>query len=226
MLAVASNGLYRYDPIFNSWTTLAAMPASLYAARGVYAATTNSFYVFGGYNGSAAVNTTYRYNVATNTWSVGTPMPAARYFPNVVYYAATGKIYVFGGFDAVSFEANQTWEYDPVANTWNTSRANIPVAMAGSGASIAGQFVYLAGKYGGGVGSTSHYRYDIVGNTWALMAPVPVAIFSPVTGVIGGQIYVVGGGNAVPSRSKSRRDRSPGDASSRARCLLQQHLHL
>ena len=44
----ATNALYRYDPAANSWTTLASMPASLYAARGVYAATTNSFYVFGG----------------------------------------------------------------------------------------------------------------------------------------------------------------------------------
>ena len=104
-------------------------------------------------------------------------MPAARYFPNVVYYAATGKIYVMGGFDASSVEANQTWEYDPIANTWNTSRANIPVAMAGSGASIAGQFVYLAGTFGSGGGSTLHYRYDIVGNTWTLMAPLPVGYF-------------------------------------------------
>src|SRR5205823_707098 len=44
----ASNALYRYDPIANSWTTFAPTPVSLYDARGVYAANTNSFYVFGG----------------------------------------------------------------------------------------------------------------------------------------------------------------------------------
>ena len=90
---------------------------------------------------------------------------------------------------------SQTWEYDPVANTWDTTRANIPVAMAGSSAGISGQFIYLAGTWNAGAGSTVHYRYDIVGNTWTLMSPIPVAIYAPATGVVGGQIYVTGGGN-------------------------------
>ena len=67
----ASNGLYRYDPVANSWTTLAPLPASLYATRAVYAANTNSVYVFGGYDGANVLNTTYRYNVGTNTWTTG-----------------------------------------------------------------------------------------------------------------------------------------------------------
>src|SRR5204863_3660303 len=135
------------------------------------------------------------YNVGTNTWSTGAPMPAGRYFPNMVYYGATGKIYVIGGFDASFVEASQTWQYDPVANTWDTTRANIPVTMAGSSAGISGQFIYLAGTWNGGLGSTVHYRYDIVGNSWTPMAPIPVPIYDPATGVIGGQIYVIGGGN-------------------------------
>src|SRR5204863_5758975 len=32
----ATNGLYRYDPVGNIWTTLASLPASLYATRSVY----------------------------------------------------------------------------------------------------------------------------------------------------------------------------------------------
>ena len=47
-------------------------------------------------------------------------MPAGRYFPNVAYYAGNGKIYVIGGFGPTpNVEADQTWEYDPVADTWN-----------------------------------------------------------------------------------------------------------
>jgi hypothetical protein len=188
------------------------MPASLYATRSVYAANTNTLYVFGGYDGTV-LNTTYRYNVGTNTWSTGAPMPGGRYFPNMVYYAATGKIYVIGGFDSTFAESTQTWQYDPVANTWDTTRANIPAAMAGSSAGISGQFIYLAGTWAGGLGSTLHYRYDIVGNAWALMSPIPAAIYAPATGVIGGQIYVTGGGN--PSLSAPGQE-APGPKGTRA----------
>ena len=113
----------------------------------------------------------------------------------MAYYGANGKIYVIGGHvDTVSNEASQTWEYDPVANTWNTMRANIPVAMGGSATSIVGQYIYLAGSYGGSA-TTLHYRYDIVGNSWAAMAPLPGARYDAAGAAVGNQTYVIGGGN-------------------------------
>src|SRR5207245_5362295 len=153
------------------------------------------FYVFGGYDGTNVLNTTQRYNVGTNTWSTGAPMPAGRYFPNVAYYGGNGKIYVTGGFDPSFTEANQTWEYDPVANTWNTSRANIPVAMAGSATSIVGQYIYLVGSWNGGSGSTFNYRYDIINNTWASMAALPAPVYEAAGAAIGGKTDVFGGGS-------------------------------
>jgi N-acetylneuraminic acid mutarotase len=198
----ASNAFYRYDPAVNTWTALPVMPTAVYATRGVFAANTNSFYVFGGFTGSTVLNTTQIYNAGTNSWTMGAVMPAGRFFPSVLYDAATGKIYVIGGFDSSSVEMNQTWEYDPVANTWNTSRANIPVAMGGSAASIVGQFIYLAGSWNGSSGSTIHYRYDINNNAWAPMPGVPVPVYEAAGAAIGTQIYLIGGGN--PS--------SPGDS--------------
>ena len=110
--------------------------------------------MFGGIDPNFFVlNTTQIYDIATNTWTMGAPMPdaAGRYFPAAAYDAANGKIYVIGGFDGATFsEQSQTWEYDPVANTWNTSRAPIPVPMGGAGYSIVGQFVYLAGHWNNG----------------------------------------------------------------------------
>ena len=191
----ASNGVYRYNPVANTWATLPTLPTALYDARATYAANTNSFYVFGGYDGSMALGTSYRFDLDTFSWTPVAAMPASRVWPNVAYYAATGKIYVIGGFDSTFTETNQTWEYDPVANTWNTSRAPIPNPMTGSAASIAGQFIYLAGSYGGGAGTTLHNRYDIINNTWASMAPVPVPVFLATGGAIGSNTYLVGGGN-------------------------------
>ena len=92
---------------------------------------------------------------------------------------------------------------DPVADSWDTSRADIPVGMAGAGYSIVGEFIYLAGGWGGGSGSTNHYRYDIVNNTWASMASVPVAIYAPASAAGGMQTYLVGGGHVLLGASNN-----------------------
>ncbi|MGI8588371.1 MAG: Kelch repeat-containing protein, partial [Chloroflexia bacterium] len=201
--AVATNLVERYDPVANTWTALATLPAALYDAHATYAGNTGKLYVFGGYNSGSALDTTYIYDPGANTWTTGAVMPAARVFPGVAYYAATGKIYAVGGFDSSFAELTNTWEYDPVANTWNTSRAPIPVGMGGSATSIVGQFIYLMGSYGGSA-TTLHYRYDIVANTWTTRAALPAARYDASAGAYGGKIYLFGGGNPAlnsPARS-------------------------
>src|SRR5205823_4518365 len=46
------NTFYRYDPVANSWTTLAPMPDAASSASAVYYPPTNKIYVFGGWVGS------------------------------------------------------------------------------------------------------------------------------------------------------------------------------
>src|SRR4029078_7104945 len=60
-----------------------------------------------------------------------------------------------------------------------------------------------------GVGAqTTHYRYDIVANTWTPMPPLPVSVYSPASAAVGGQIFVVGGGNpARPAPDPERNQR-------------------
>ena len=196
-----TNAFYRYDPVADTWTPLPNIPIALYATRGVYAANTNSFYVFGGFDGTSVLNTTYIYDINTNTWTTGAPMPSGRYFPNVAYYPDNGKIYVIGGFNSGISEETQVWEYDPVANTWDTSQAPIPAPMGGSGTSIVGQYIYLIGSWNDGAGSTLHYRYDILNNSWTAMAPLPVNIYEPGAAAVNTQIYIFGGGTGAPPLS-------------------------
>jgi N-acetylneuraminic acid mutarotase len=192
---VPTNGFYRYDPVADTWTTLASLPQALFDAHATYAANVNKIYVFGGIDASFNVlNTTYVYDIATDSWTTGAAMPAPRFFPAVAYYGANGKIYVIGGLDASFLEASQTWEYDPVADTWDTSRADIPVAMGGSATSIVDQNIYLAGSFGTG-GTTLHYRYDILADSWTQMADVPAPVYEAAGAAVGSQTYVVGGGN-------------------------------
>ena len=206
-----TNAFYRYDLATNVWTPLANMLTGAYDAGIAYAANTNKIYVFGGLDPNFFVlATTQIYDIATNSWTMGAPMPdaAGRYFPSAVYYSGNGKIYVMGGFDGATFsEQSQTWEYDPVANTWNTSRAPIPVAMGGAGYSIVGQFAYLAGHWNNGAGSTDHYRYDIVANSWSPVASVPVAIYRPAAAGVGTQEFLVGGGDPDISAKATQQQR-------------------
>src|SRR2546421_1004151 len=195
-LGTPQNTFYSYDPVADSWTTLPNLPGGFYDAPAVYAANTNSVYVFGGLDATfTPSNVVQIYDIAGGTWTTGAPMPGARYFASGAYDASNGKIYVIAGFDSTFTETSTTWEYDPVANTWDTSRANTPIPLGGSGYSIVGQNIYLAGTWNGGSGSTVHYRYDIVANTWTQMADVPVNIYRPDAAAIGTNEYLVGGGN-------------------------------
>jgi N-acetylneuraminic acid mutarotase len=194
-----SNSFNQYDPVGDTWTPLSSIPTGFYDAPSVYAANTNSIYVFGGIDTSFVVrDIVQRYDVGTGTWLAnGTPMPdpAGRYFAAAAYDSTTGKIYVMGGFDGATFsEQTNNWIYDPVADTWDSvTGAPIPVAMGGAGYSIVGDNIYLAGHWNGGLGSTDHYRYDVLANTWTPMAPVPVNIYRPDAAGIGTNTYLVGG---------------------------------
>jgi hypothetical protein len=199
-------GFYKYDPVADSWTTLANMPTALGDARSVYAANTNKIYVFGGVTDffiGIVTDIVQIYDVATDTWSTGTPMPAERFFPGTVYYDPNGKIYVAGGIDGTFFETSTTWEYDPLTDTWNTSRAPIPVAMGGSAVSLVGQNMYLQGSFV----TDLNYRYDIVADSWTQMASMPRARYEAAGGAIGTRTYVAGGGDPFLGATASAQDR-------------------
>jgi hypothetical protein len=207
---VPTAGFYKYDPVADSWTTLANLPTAVGDARSVYAANTNSIYVFGGITDFfkfTVTNLVQIYDVAAGTWSTGNPMPAERYFPATVYYNPNGKIYVAGGFDGTGLETSTTWEYDPVADTWNTSLAPIPVGMGGSAVSLVGQNMYLQGSYGDFGATDLNYRYDIVVDSWTQMAPMPRARYEAVGAAIGTKTYAVAGGNPFLGLQASAQDR-------------------
>jgi Galactose oxidase, central domain len=117
------NEFGKFDPVANTWTPLAPVPDLTNAeASGVYAPNVNKLFVFGGDspNTGTVVNTTRIYDIATNTWSTGAPMPDVRAFMASGYF--NGKIYLVGGYSTGNITPAflQTWEYDPVANTFAT----------------------------------------------------------------------------------------------------------
>src|SRR5205085_1223064 len=113
---------------------------------------------------------------------------------SVAYYSINEKIYVSGGYDSSNTQQDQVWEFNPLTNTWDTSRQNIPVGMAGSATSIVGHYIYLMGSPGlGGVATTLHYRYDILGNIWVARALLHAPTAYGAAGAVGDTIALFGG---------------------------------
>ena len=199
------NQFGKFNPATNTWTPLAPVPDLTNAeASGVYAPNVNKLFVFGGDDPTTGtvVNTTRIYDIATNTWSTGTPMPDVRAFMGSGYF--NGKIYLVGGYTTGNVDPSfgQVWEYDPVANTFNTSRMSMPATLGGPGFGIINGHIYIAG--GRNLANTNLntlYDYDIAANTWTTRANMPSGVNVPGSAVIAGKLWVFGGGNPFPARA-------------------------
>jgi len=193
------NEFGKFNPATNTWTPLAPVPDLNNAeASGVYAPNVNKLFVFGGDNPTTGtvVNITRIYDIATNTWSTGAPMPDVRAFMGSGYF--NGKIYLVGGYTTGNVDPSfgQVWEYDPLLNTWNTSRMSMPATLGGPGFGIINGHMYIAG--GRNLANTNLntlYDYDIAGNSWTARANLPAGVNVPGSAVIAGKLWVFGGGN-------------------------------
>ena len=194
-----TNQFGKFNPSTNTWTPLAPVPDLFNAeASGVYAPNVNKLFVFGGDspNAGTVVNTTRIYDIATNTWSTGAPMPDVRAFMASGYF--NGKIYLVGGYNTGNVDPSfgQVWEYDPVANTFNTSRMSMPATLGGPGFGIINGHIYVAG--GRDLNNTNLntlYDYNIATDSWTTGATMPTGVNVPGSAVIGGKLWVFGGGN-------------------------------
>jgi N-acetylneuraminic acid mutarotase len=188
-----------FDPGANAWTPLAVVPDLNNAeASCVYAPNVNKLFVFGGEEVTFAtvVNTTRIYDIASNTWSTGAPMPDVRAFMASGYF--NGKIYLVGGYNSGNVDPSfgQVWEYDPVNNTFDTSRTSMPATLGGPGFGVINGHLYVAG--GRDINNTNLstlYDYDIAADTWTQRANLPDGINVPGSAVIGGKLWIFGGGN-------------------------------
>ena len=72
-------------------------------------------------------------------------MPDVRAFMASGYF--NGKIYLVGGYSTGNVDPSfgQVWEYDPVTNTFNTSRTSMPATLGGPGFGVINGHLYVAG---------------------------------------------------------------------------------
>src|ERR1043166_103946 len=152
MNGVTSGGnqttLRRYDPVANTYTSLANNTVGTWNQAAVYAS--GKIYKMGGFDATTptpmALKTVEIYNVATNTWSMGAAMPTARAFPSP--WPQGNFIYVAGGVDATGAVTNSADRYDITANTWSAI-ADMPTSRFGAATAFYGDSGVIAGGYSG-----------------------------------------------------------------------------
>src|SRR5215472_1208044 len=194
----ALSDVERYDPVLDSWTTLAPMPTA--RAGAAAAVIDDGIFVIGGRlstsgpcSGGPYVGTVEKYDVDTGTWSTVAPLPSPR--SDLAAVAHGGKVFVFGGCTGTASAPNVTNEvdmYDPETNTW-TTLAPMPTPRASLVVGHSGNLVYAIGGTNGVSALNVNEVYDFSGNSWSTNTPMPTARHEVGVNSHGGRVYVVGG---------------------------------
>lgn len=184
-----------YDPAYNRWRGVAALPVAL--SHVGLAALNGKLYAVGGFSGTAqdhtgAVDSLLEYTPATDTWRALAPLSSPR--GSVGVAALNGKIYAVGGrgLDIKTVAAVEV--YDPARNAW-TTLAPLPEARDHLAVvAVDGRIHAIGGRFGASRDNTNlHEVYDPATNTWQTAAPLPTARSSVAAAFYHGRIIVDGG---------------------------------
>ncbi len=185
------NDTWSFDATLDTWTNRApsgTLPSARAQHQMAYDPVSNKVIMFGGVvaRSGEQLGDTWAYDPVANTWADLDPSgtaPSARDSFAMVYDSVNQKILVFGGWsDSTGTHMNDTWAYDPAANTWTdlAPTGDVPVVRG----SHAMAYDPTQGKvilFGGVDGNTyfnDTWAYDAVTNTWTNLSPagdVPAA---------------------------------------------------
>jgi N-acetylneuraminic acid mutarotase len=119
---------WAYDHNTDAWEELepAIKPTDRVSCAMVYDPVSGRVILFGGESGLEALDDTWAYDYETNTWTdlapVTHPSKRARYA--AAYSTGAERIIIFGGGPSREELTDQTWTYDPGANTWTNLAAS------------------------------------------------------------------------------------------------------
>jgi hypothetical protein len=194
------NVVEAYDPLANTWSTLAPMPTTR-AHLGV-AAIGDVIYAVGGYLWTGgplvfqATNVVEAYDTRTNTWSSKAPLP----FPQTGQGLAVmdGILYSIGGFTDGSSSSSPVFAYDPTTDAWTEKAPMASFRQSFVAQSIDG-IVYAPGGISLCCVWSTMEAYDLAANSWTFKPPMHVN-----RGGFGGvavnrRLYVVGGYPGISS---------------------------
>ncbi len=155
-------------------TTATGAPTGRYYHTAIW--TGSRMIVWGGYDGSIALNDGGQYDPVGNAWTAttATGAPSWRYDQTAVWTGS--RMIVWGGSNASSY-FNDGGRYDPVGDAWTaTTTAGAPAARGSHTAVWTGSRMIVWGGYNGSYLKDGG-QYDPVGNAWTATTTVggPVA---------------------------------------------------
>jgi N-acetylneuraminic acid mutarotase len=188
--------LYAYNPISNTWTSLANMPDIRYQSDGM-GVISNTLYVPGGWtqvNPALPHNNLWAYDTVANTWSTKASMPYLSGGSAAV--VINNELYVQTSEDGYDGYYNFLQVYNPANDTW-TQLANSPNSHCGPGFGVISNKFYLVG----GIDGSGHISgqldvYDPASNTWTTKSSMPTPAAGSASAVLNGKLYVIGGVDA------------------------------
>lgn len=183
-----------YDPLTDTWTTEAALPAARFTGIAM-AAVGGKIYLIGGYASGSVLATVDMYDPVAKTWTARTAMPTARAGASVA--VINGLIYVAGGTDYAGNTLAAVEMYDPVANSWTARTAMTVGKYYAAFGVISGKLIVaggLAGPSSTAAPTTSVHSYDPTANSWTSKQVLPAARCYTPGAVLDGKLYAIGGG--------------------------------
>ncbi len=159
-----------YDPVLDSWTTMATNGAPSVRSHHTAVWTGTEMIVFGGIGPLVSFNISRRYNPATNSWSTvsATNIPSNRNGHTALW---TGSQMIIWGGQSGSSYLNTGGLYDPTTNTWTTmDTSHHAPGRIGHGAvwvDSLGQLIVFGG-YGsaGNIGTNGVLVYTLSSDNW------------------------------------------------------------
>lgn len=172
--------LQKYDPVLNSWTAMASLPAPGRYGSASFALNQKGYIVSGNLGTATGPysNQLWEFDPVTNIWTSRSPLPATtRYSGRGV--GIGNFAYIFGGLNGIGNSTstffNDLWQYDPSTDSW-VQKTNYPALGRGYPTVFAlnGKFVAGCGNHWSG-STNEYYSYDPVSDSWSNLPSIPSA---------------------------------------------------
>ena len=193
------NDTFRYDPVMDTWTTLAANPFHSQPAPMGACYHNGLIYVMNSGRGDAG--NMYVYDIATDTFSQLALPAGVDYLGQgeIVSYGDT--LYLMGSQGDYTFDPGEVhfWSYHIPSGTW-TEIMDAPLEALRCYQGMVrknGLIHILGGLYQGSQVSRVVYTYDIAGDTWSsgLLPNLPTGCYSNKAWIMGSYVVVDKGDN-------------------------------
>jgi len=184
------NEFWKYDSQADTWTQLDTFPGKP-RVKAIAVTINGKAYVGMGCKGSAYDNSVfkdfYEFNPFTGKWTPKAPFPGPA-ANDLAYSVVNGCLYTAMGFSGTGTN-NDTYKYDPVANTW-TQLEDCPGSYIAPASFSIGTDFYVAGGYQGRNIRTM-FRFDTFNGKWTNAASMPEGRMMSIGLEVGGKGYVM-----------------------------------